>query len=99
MRKTTGKCKSFGKKMAKESIVQPANSVRQKKRSLLVWMACAAKKALLNCIDIEGIYYKCPKDFIEAVMKLLAGDIALAAMTDKVKHLRRKGSDLKGVVA
>ena len=47
----------------------------------------------------QGIYYKWPKDFMEAGKKRLAGDTARAANTDEVKELRREGKGLKEVVA
>ena len=47
----------------------------------------------------QGVHYKWSKDFMEAGKKRLAGDTARAAITDKVKDLRREARDLKEVVA
>lgn len=47
----------------------------------------------------QGIYYKWPKDFMEAGKKRLSGDTVRAANTDEVKELRREAKDLKEVVA
>ena len=47
----------------------------------------------------QGIYYKWPKDSMEAGKRRLAGDTGRAANTDEVKDLRREARDLKEVVA
>ncbi len=47
----------------------------------------------------QGIYYKWPKDFLEAGKKRLAGDTARDATTDEVKGLRREAKVQKEVVA
>jgi transposase len=47
----------------------------------------------------QSIYYKWPKEFLEADKRRLAGDSARAASTGEVKALRREARDLKEVVA
>jgi transposase len=47
----------------------------------------------------QNLYYRWPKDFLEAGKKRLAGDTARAATSDEVKDLRREATALKEVVA
>lgn len=47
----------------------------------------------------QGVYYKWPKDFMEAGKRRLAGDTSRSANTDEVRDLRREARDLKEVVA
>ena len=47
----------------------------------------------------QGVYYKWPKDFMEAGKRRLAGDTARAANSDEVRDLRKEARDLKEVVA
>jgi len=46
----------------------------------------------------QSIYYKWPKEFLEAGKHRLAGDTARAASTGEVRALRREARDLKEVV-
>src|SRR5438270_11462264 len=49
--------------------------------------------------NVQNLYYRWSKDFLEAGKKRLAGDTARAATSDEVKDLRREASALKEVVA
>ena len=57
-----------------------ADAVLLKKRSVLCWMVCAARKVSQDCV---------------AGKKRLAGDTSRAATADEVKDLRREAHDLK----
>ena len=57
-----------------------ADAVLLKKRSVLCWMVCAARKASQDCV---------------AGKKRLAGDTSRAATADEVKDLRREARDLE----
>ena len=48
---------------------------------------------------MQNLYYRWPKEFLEAGKKRLAGDTARAATSDEVKDLRREAVALKEVVA
>tara|TARA_Y100001934_G_scaffold248828_1_gene309740 strand:- start:11 stop:238 length:228 start_codon:yes stop_codon:yes gene_type:complete len=48
---------------------------------------------------LPSLYYTRSKEFMEAGMRRLAGDIARAATTDGVKDLRRETRDLTECVA
>ena len=49
--------------------------------------------------NVENLYYRWSKEFLEAGKKRLAGDTVRAATSDEVKELRREASTLKEVVA
>jgi transposase len=49
--------------------------------------------------NVQNLYYRWSKDFLEAGKKRLAGDTARAATSDEVRELRREASALKEVVA
>jgi transposase len=47
--------------------------------------------------DLQNLYYRWSKDFLEAGKKRLAGDTARAATSDEVRDLRREAGALKEV--
>ena len=47
----------------------------------------------------QHLYYRWPKDFLEAGKKRLAGDVAREASSDEVKGLRAEARQLKEALA
>ena len=48
---------------------------------------------------VQNLFYRWPKEFLEAGKKRLAGDTARSATSDEVRDLRREAGALKEVVA
>ena len=62
-------------------------------------MARTASPSSAAAKELQNLYYRWSKDFLEAGKKRLAGDTARAATSDEVKELRREASALKEAVA
>ncbi len=103
MRHTNGTRKSPGAKIIKDIKRATRKQYSSEEKIRIVLDGLRGEDSIAELCRREGIsqgvYYKWPKDFMEAGKRRLAGDTAHAANTDEVKDLRGEARDRKEVVA
>src|ERR1700730_8455204 len=103
MRQKSGPVKEPAEKVVKDIRRATRRQFSAEEKIRIVLEGLRGEESIAELCRREGIvqnlYYRWPKDFLEAGKKRLAGDTARAATSDEVKDLRREASALKEVVA
>jgi transposase len=101
MRQKSGPVKESAEKVVKDIRRATRRHFSAEDKIRIVLEGLRGEESIVELCRREGIvqnlYYRWPKDFLEAGKKRLAGDTARAATSDEVKDL--EASALKEVVA